>query len=42
MIDNGLVDPEVLRGLFERASPDPVKYPAIDEATLRARLQELK
>ena len=41
-IDSGLVDPDVLRQLFERAATDLVKYPAIDEVTLRARLRELK
>ena len=40
LIGSGLVEPKKLLELFERASADLVKYPAIDEASLRARLQE--
>lgn len=41
LIDGGLVEPQVLRELFDRAAPDLVKYPAVDEARLRQRLREL-
>lgn len=40
LIDAG-VDPNVLRELFERAAGELVKYPAIDPATLRAKLRAL-
>lgn len=40
-VDSGLVDPARLRELFARAAPDLVRYPAVDEATLRARVEAL-
>jgi hypothetical protein len=41
LIDTGLVDPGRLRDLFERAAHELVKYPAVDERTLRQRLRDL-
>ena len=41
-LDAGLVDPARLRELFDKVAADLVRYPAVDPATLRARLEELR
>lgn len=38
MIDGGLVEPSILRGLFDAIEPELYRYPAIDPAAFRAKL----
>jgi hypothetical protein len=39
MIERGLVDPGRLRELFEQVESDLFRYPAIDAAEFRAKLE---
>lgn len=39
MLDGGLVDPALLRELFERIRPDLVRFPALEPAVLEAKLE---
>lgn len=39
MFERGLVEPERLRELFETIEPDLFRFPAIDAASFRARLE---
>jgi hypothetical protein len=41
MIQSGLVDPHRLRELYEVVEPELYRYPAIDPATFRRKLEEL-
>ena len=40
MVAEGLVEPGRLFELYERVEPDLVRYPALDAATLRRKLEE--
>lgn len=40
-VDAGLVEPARLRELFERVAGELVRYPAVDPATLRTRVERL-
>lgn len=39
MIEHGLVDPEHLRQLFEEIEPGLFRYPAIDPAAFRSKVE---
>jgi len=39
MIDQGLVDPTRLKELFEQIEPDLFRYPSLDAADFRSKLE---